>query len=296
MFGFSSGTSQVNLYFLNNPIWKVNSVCAVPNPCIQNETYNYYINGDTIINTLTYKKIFKKGSGYYSWMAPPPSSGCTGSYNYIDSTPSFFLRSSGKKMFIRVPNDTNEYLLYDFNLQVGDTLPITYNNPQNTVYVSGIDSVYTPYGYLKRFSLSGNNSAQYLIEAIGSSAGLIEPIGVILECGYSLGCYSLNDTAYYPSQGPGCNLTVGLPLQNPKVNVTIFPNPFSSEISLKSELPLKNGSVILSNLPGQIVFRRDNLNGKEFSFNAGDLSPGVYLLRLVQDGEQLYSEKLILNK
>ena len=199
-------------------------------------------------------------------------------------------------MFIRVPNDTNEYLLYDFNLQVGDTLPITYNNPQNTVYVSGIDSVYTPYGYLKRFSLSGNNSAQYLIEAIGSSAGLIEPIGVILECGYSLGCYSLNDTAYYPSQGPGCNLTVGLPLQNPKVNVTIFPNPFSSEISLKSELPLKNGSVILSNLPGQIVFRRDNLNGKEFSFNAGDLSPGVYLLRLVQDGEQLYSEKLILNK
>ena len=109
--------SQINGYFMNNPVWQTSSSCGVPHPCVQNESYNYYTNGDTIFNSLVYKKIYKKGEGSYIWLAPPPAIGCSASaYNYIDTVPSYFLRSAGKRIFLRQPFDTSEYLLYDFNL------------------------------------------------------------------------------------------------------------------------------------------------------------------------------------
>lgn len=114
----TSVIAQPNLYFQNNPVWQVSSSCAVPAPCIQEESKNYFLNGDTTINSYTFKKVYKKGQGFYNWMAPPPI-GCTGSYWFIDTIPTYFLRSIGKQIYLRQPSDTSEYLLYDFDLSIG---------------------------------------------------------------------------------------------------------------------------------------------------------------------------------
>jgi len=71
-------------------------------------------------------------------------------------------------MFIFVPGDTAEMLLYDFDLEVGDTLPVTYNNPPG-VYVTAVDSFYTSAGYRKRFMLAGDTWSKFLIEGVGHS-------------------------------------------------------------------------------------------------------------------------------
>lgn len=115
-----------------------------------------------------------------------------------------------KKMFLRQPADTSEYLLYDFNLLVGDTLPVSYNNYATDITVTAIDSIYTSSGYRKRFQLAGGTWSTYLLEGIGHSKGLVEPMNFPLECGYNLDCYSLNDTAYYPIVGAACYINVGM--------------------------------------------------------------------------------------
>jgi len=290
-----SAQAQVNSYLLNNPVWELSSSCAVPAPCIQDEDYNYYTHGDTVINTLTYKLIFRQGQGSYSWMAPPPPMpGCGGTYWYIDTFPRFFLRSAGKQMYLRFPSDTNEYFLYDFNLTIGDSLPISYTNFDNGVTVTAIDSFYTPHGYRKRFTLSGNTWSQYLLEGVGHSRGLIEPMQVPLECGYALECYSMNDTSYYPALGPTCNLMVGQAEILSAFSLEIYPNPFSGHTTLWTREHLLNATLTVNNCFGHTVMQLKNINGQTVVLNRDNLATGLYFVRLTQDNRIIATNKLII--
>jgi hypothetical protein len=284
---------QQNQYFQNNPQWQVSSSCAVPLPCVQQETRNYNVNGDTIINALTYKQIYKKGEGTYNWMGSPPA-GCSGSYWYIDTVPSWFLRSDGKQMYLRQPNDASEYLLYDFDLAIGDTLPVTFNNYQSDVYVTGADSIYTPYGYRKRFELAGNTVAQYLIEGVGSSNGLIEPVSLVFECGNSLLCFSLNDTSYYPVAGPSCNLTVGISSPENNSIISIAPNPFSTHTMINTGNTFNNATITVFNSTGQVVKEFKNFSGLQYTFYREKLPEGLYFVRITQFGKAVSTSPVVI--
>lgn len=290
--GFSM--AQVNDYLQHNPVWQVNSQCAIPYPCIQNQTYNYYVNGDTLLNSLVYKKIYKSGTGY-NWTAQPPPNPCSSNtFSYVDTIPSFYLRSAGKKMFIHVPNNINDTLLYDFDLNVGDTLPLSYNNFLAETWVSGIDSIATPYGFRKRFALSGSGWSQYLVEGIGHSKGLVEPMNVPLECGYDLLCFSLNDTAYYPNSGPTCFLAVGQNQfkQNPTIRIT--PNPADHNGRILFSDAMKQTSIFLVDLRGQKICLTDDFSGQQFNFDFSSLKNGIYLLMVYQNREIKFTQKIII--
>lgn len=283
--------AQVNSYFEYNPVWQQSSSCAVPAPCIRTEQYNYYTNGDTSIHSLVYKKIYKKGQGTFNWMSPLPNPGCWGTYSYIDTVPSYFLRSAGKQMFLRQPSDTSEYLLYDFNLAVNDTLPVSYNNYATDVTVTAIDSIYTPYGYRQRFALAGNTWAQYLLEGIGHSLGLIEPLQIPLECGFDLDCFGLNDTAYYPVLGPTCNLTVGITEFYSSTGIIVYPNPAHDQLFLKSDIPLTG--VTIYNTLGEIVLDKQ-VTDRTATIDIARLDNGVYFILLVS-GTKKTRQQLIKN-
>src|SRR6185436_20795033 len=91
-----------NGYFENNPVWKVTSQCGAPSPCIETKNYNYYVNGDTTINTYSYKKLFTKGNQSFAWMnIPPVPPECQGYYVFNDTiNPFAFVRDTLKKIFI----------------------------------------------------------------------------------------------------------------------------------------------------------------------------------------------------
>jgi hypothetical protein len=288
--------AQTNNYLLNNPIWQINSQCAIPLPCIENQTYNYYTNGDTTINALTYKKIYRSGTGYI-WTAQPPPNPCSNNtFTYIDTLPSFFLRSAAKEMYVRMPSDLNEYLLYDFNLSIGDTLPQTLNNFTTDTYVVNIDSISTPFGYLKKFELSGSSWSQYLIEGIGHSKGLIEPMHVPLECGYDLLCFSLNDTAYYPINGPTCDLAVGVNKEISAFKSIIFPNPTNGYTKIQFEESLSNAEIIISNIYGQTLQKIEQVNGTETTLNFESFASGIYYLTLKKNQQNIACHKLIISR
>lgn len=289
--------AQTNSYFQNKPVWRLTSACAIAFPCIDYRTYNYYINGDTTINSTLYKKIYEKGQGYYAWNASPPSNCPSPStYNYSESQPSFFLRSNNKIMYIVNAHETNEQLLYDFNLQVGDSLPLSFNNFSPNVVVTAIDSVYTPYGYRKRFALSGDTWAQYLIEGIGTDKGLIEPIQTPLECGYNLICYSLNDSTYYPGSGSNCELTNALKEYVNVVNFSISPNPFNTFTTIKLDETSGTTELIIYNLYGQKIKSLSIDSATEFVLERENLVSGIYFISLKQKNKSAMLKKLIVTE
>ena len=277
--------AQVNDYFVNNPGW----VCyhsASPWPCELEDSINYYISGDSVINTMTYKVLYKRGHrNEYSIALPDPN--CMYNYTYQDTFPTGFLRSQGMQMYFIPNGDSVEYLLYDFNLTVGQQLPPTYLSASVTYTVTSIDSIYTAAGYRQRYFLNGNNF-EYLIEGVGSSAGLLYPLGPLFEQYASLLCYSQNDTAWFPSQGPGCSIitTIAGPVNEP-VSLQVLPNPASEYVSITTPGMILN-SVVVYNGQGQIVKQQSTAE-----IYVGDLAPGIYFVRAENDS-RIFTDELII--
>ncbi len=286
--------AQLNAYFKNNPVWQINSSCSIGGPCIKNDTYNYYTKGDTLIDSLNYVQIFRKGQGFYDWQAPFQNPGCLGTYINIDTQPLYFVRSEYRQIAIRFPGDTAEQLLFDFNLAIGDTLPITYNNKFRDIVVSGIDSVATPNGFMKRFALSGATWSQYLIEGIGHTRGFTEPLKAPLECSFSMNCYGLKDSAIYPSVGASCTIAIGIANYPSKIALSIFPNPFNKSTSFEFDPSLTNLQLKIFSIFGQeLTYNFAEPKGK-ITFEKGNLSSGIYFYELIHTNQVKASGKIIL--
>jgi len=281
--------SAQNEYLQHNPQWVVINGNGVFYPCISYDSTHYFLNGDSIINSLTYKQLWKCGHTWYSWQSPNPNPGCGGQMTYCDTVATGFLRSQGLQMYYIPSGDTTEQLLYDFNLNVGDSLPVTYTYccPGGET-VTAIDSIYTPYGYRKRFSV--NNNIQYcLVEGIGSFYGLIEPWGPQLDVSHNLYCYGLNDTAWYPGQGPACDvMTSILPKVQNEITLELVPNPAGENVEF-----IANGisieSITVYDVFGRVV-KQEETNTKIF---VGDLPAGVYTC-VITAGEMRVSKNLVV--
>lgn len=102
-------------------------------PCTVQDDYCLFINGDTTIGTNTYHKLY--ASGFIAASCPPPG------YYYYNSYRGAFRQDTAMRRVFYVPvSATDDTLLYDFNLNPGDTLPMTYNFGNGNVVI-GIDSV-----------------------------------------------------------------------------------------------------------------------------------------------------------
>lgn len=109
-------------------------------------SFQYKMKGDTIINGILYHKI------YYSHDL---------AYNSVNQTLHCFLREdTTKKVFVKYPLDssvdTAEFMLYDFNLVLGDTVTIKLLYPTDSLFklvVTSIDSNQFLTGYRKSIGL-----------------------------------------------------------------------------------------------------------------------------------------------
>jgi len=282
--------SQVNEYFLNNPQWKVKFQAYSGMDCSGfQDIYNYNETGDTLINLLTYKKIVKKGiSSPVDVMCNPYSPSA-----YINTSPSFYLRSLGKQMYIIEPGSTSEELLYDFNLSIGDTLPTSYTVPAGAfITITAIDSILTPFGYRKRFQLS--TASAYLYEGIGSSAGLVEEIHQSFLSGTrDLLCFSLNDISYVPTTGSSCNMIVGIDAIERKETAIAFPNPFLNSTTIQLSHQLKDATMNLYNSIGATI-KSINISGESVKIERENVNSGIYYYQILQENGHVLDGKLMI--
>lgn len=271
-------------YFVDEMVWRMYSSCRyMDNHCKKTTYYNYYIKGDTIINNRIYKKLYTKGFGDYSWWNPqPPPQFCVGTFYYNDSiAPIGFIRDSAKLVFYLEPFAvTPEELIYDFNLQVGDSLPVSFVSTPGVI-VQSIDSLLISNSYRKRYYLHflSSSVSQYMIEGLGHERGLLEPVAADLECNYSLVCFGVNDSSYFPS--PGLNCDIPLDVQNigsNEFNVVLYPNPTSGSFRIQSNTEMTEIRIFNSLM--QVLQSNYVNNVKIVDISLDEVSTGLFFISI----------------
>lgn len=262
-------------YLGNEPVWLQHSICAVPLPCIATDSYNYYLAGDSVIQGVTWKKVVREGQISYMWQSTPPvGPGCVGTSPYgPEFNGVWLIRQQDRQLRIWV-NDM-DVLLHEFDLQVGQAVPLSYTNWNSEITVAAIDYVQIGGEMRARYELN-DSWAQYLIEGVGSSNGLFEPLSDFLECGYGLDCFGLGSVSYYPTEWEGsCWVVMGTTAKAEKPDVSLAPNPASDEVVLQGTRAGDRYSI--RDALGREVFGSMSTADRT-SIDVSHLTPGAYSL------------------
>ncbi|MCF8368030.1 MAG: T9SS type A sorting domain-containing protein [Bacteroidales bacterium] len=195
-------------------------ICGCGGTC---SVEQYIIAGDTLINELVYHKIVH--SGY--WL----SNNCDENFFYNGYQGAFRNDIENKIVWFVPEGESSESLLYEFDLQVGDTLSEGILDPNDywDFWVEDIDSVLVGDSYRKRFHirswLNMSEMALQIVEGVGGQ-NLIKPFEswYYFEGGYTLSCININDSIFYPEWGD-CEMIVSQKENKQAGPHLIFPNP-----------------------------------------------------------------------
>ena len=128
----------------SNAVWKIVYKTYPPGPMPSYEFhFDQFIGGDTIINSTLYNKLYELDYD------PNCSLNTYGPY-YVGC---FRNDIPEKRVYFIKKTQSEELLLYDFSLNIGDTVPQTYINfSYPYLIVEDIDSVMVGSSYRKRFT------------------------------------------------------------------------------------------------------------------------------------------------
>ncbi len=243
-------------------------------------TFHYGINGDTIINGISYKKMYRNNT-----LSSAPDSSfnpATASYECA------FREDSTKKVWAVHPNDTTAYILYDFALQLGDTFDFPYQNIFTTGDTVGyVDSIQLPNGQFRRHLQVGPDE---WIEGIGSMNGPIDCTPCfVTSWGNVLLCHSDSTGMIWGSPQPNfchCDLFDALP----EINAPQFTiNTSNSGLVVKTITNARYSLMVYNNL-GALVYSNTALSSSA-TIPLLELPAGIYIAHIrMQDSGQLFQK------
>ncbi len=228
-----------------------------------------YIANDTIIDSKTYSKVYK---GYYLF---------EDSLNNLIT----FIREENKIIYSKNLSGSAERILYDFNLNLGDSLSFDFE----TAIVVKIDSVQLQNNeFRKQYYLYHPDWIYYeddtakIVEGFGNiKNGLMLPFGVhYTDGGFNTYCLFSPSEVFYNLQS---SISDCYKLENPisvqelnSDDLIIYPNPTNNLISFSEKI--SNSRLSILNLTGQIVFEEKAFSGTQLDISF--LEKGIYFLKL----------------
>ncbi|MGB3870202.1 MAG: T9SS type A sorting domain-containing protein [Flavobacteriales bacterium] len=273
---WSWATAQTSVYHPfpdSNAVWGMIAGCTDWN-CGTYRYVQYYMAGDTVIDGNGYKIIDQSvSSDYESCSCGIPGDVGEG-----------FLRENlvTRKVYWRFPGSTADTLLYDFTLELGDTLRGLYGNTglcsQAIFTVQSIDSVLVGSGYRRRVNFSDIDIAPCnptsIIEGVGATTGLTSCYAGPTSFGIRLECFTVGDSLFYSALcGPDLAACGELPLgiaangQSRKPDVAALPNPSIGLFHFGQAVE----QIIVYNAQGKLLFQQ---HGKDVDLSA--FPPGLY--------------------
>ncbi len=76
--------------------------------------------------------------------------------------------------------------------------------------------------------------------------------------------------------------------------ITVFPNPFSSQAILQTGNLLHNATLTMDNVYGQTVKQITNISGQTIVLSRDNLVNGLYFIRLTEDNKTLSTKKIVI--
>ena len=292
-------TSAYHPFPDSNAVWNINHFiwwgCGPPTYAMRHELFSYVLNGDTAINSDAYHKIY----------VPVVQINCNFGLPYQAAGYKGCLREDTltRRVYFVYPNDTVDSLLYDFTLQVGDTVKgilahaetlCGMPNPPLTIY--SVDSILIDNGYRKQW----NYSLGSIVEGIGSLHGLLETACQFPDLPEAyLSCFKQGDSVlYYAPWFPpfDCNLIDGVnPVYFESHSLNLFPNPATNELTVRSSVFGEKRIELIEILDalGQNIFSQKINNQQPINIDVAGWNNGIYFVKLkTLKGEQ--TQKLII--
>ncbi len=248
------------------------------------------LDGTESINDTTYYRVAS-------------SSPCTEEiFDFID----FYVREENGKYYLRESAMTNEFLMLDFSLEVGDSIRLEESNNaitpngEHEFVVESIEMITLGNGTERRkwtLRYLGPIDIEYYmewIEGIGDAnrgLWLFTPI-LLMDAGIGLRCYFEDgELSYevYPSPFESCCDYIGVS-ESEELTITVSPNPFNSIIQIESSETLVNA--VITDLAARVVLEK-SIRSQSCRLNVELLPSGVYFLHTLTEAGTRKSIKLI---
>lgn len=244
------------------------------------QTFSIIQNGEQTVGPHTYKKFVTAGDG---------------------SSAVYLLREDPAARKVYKLIDNVDVLFFDFNLNASDN--ITLSNGQNYTVIS-VSNINVSGGQRRQWYLNNNSPFGYdevWIEGVGGNEHPVKAsYEMIVEEVYLLQCSAQNDVFIY-NQGlaNGGNPT-DCPFLDLDENdystskITFAPNPFQTDLMISSEMSFNNATVKMYNAIGQLVKEADHLSGNRITLTRENLTGGLYLIQLFENGKLVTSKKMLV--
>jgi hypothetical protein len=242
--------------------------------------YIYTTNGtDTAINSINYFRLMRNVNGpYYGAM-----------------------RNDSGKVFIIPKDSLNEYIVYDFTANVGDTIFNVYEDGGFYTFYGGVVDVVVQTvstidlgDGITRKTIQTTNGPVW-IEGMGSTKGLFaEDRDNVSNYGADLSCFSVNNTTLFPTYANAvCEMGVGLSSIDQSSNVHVYPNPTSAFFVIETKHEIKQFYVydpLLRKIDIPIEFNKNKL-----ILNTEGLTNGHYFVEILTANERFMQKMIVVH-
>jgi hypothetical protein len=238
-----------------------------------------YCDGDTIINSKSFYKLYESVKSIYYPLGYPD----TTLHQYLGA----IREDTSNRVFFKNLYDTAEIIIYDFNLQLGDTIRLW----SQDIVVENIDSIEICGKFRKKYWITGPSRTESLIEGVGFSNGLLgysHLSSTVAESYYRLDCYTEKHNLLCME----CDLLF-LNQSNRSVSSILFPNPAQNGLYINSTRNIQK--IQLVDIMGKIIYTKENIKSLSFYLELKNYKPGMYVITLLLEDSVSYST-IVLKK
>lgn len=296
--------AQIPDYFGQNQEWLSTRTDFSGYPYHIYQSFRHHVKGQYMHNAKTYYRIMvDEHYEYYNTVFNQLEVAYSSRYQ------SHLFRQVGRKVFT-VNYQGNDTLWIDYGAEVGDTLLGFFNSyasfTNGPITVKKIDSVEINNIYYRVLVtdtlLDSSPVYNHLIEGVGFLADSNINSGAFDyyipregEQPRTLDCYSINDSTVWKSTSfTECDYSVfvsGTDINENKIGLSIYPNPITTRVNIEASIPIK--SIELYTINGQKIKRKDLLDQLYYSVDVSMLSLGIYIIKVILNGGQILTRKLI---
>jgi hypothetical protein len=280
-------TGQIYSPIKENTLWRVEHHDNAATPCFSYATYYYFLQGDTLLQSTNYKKLFYRSETLH----------CITQNNSYIYWGGIRQDTVSKKVYCNLPSFNHDSLLYNFNLNINDTLPNTIINPPPWVMIiTSVDSIQLLDGTFRRrlgFSESVGGFQHFIIESIGANTGLLEshdPSG--LGEYYNLSCLKVDSSLLF-SNDPYCNILLSSnDWLNAEPSIFAFYDRALNSVKIKSKIPIEK--IVLYSLTGReaVVSTKISNDFYDAIFSVDIIPSGLFLISIVSNNGVIENFKL----
>lgn len=238
--------------------------------------------GDTTINTIKYSKVYQINYGFDSVFYNSFYRACT--------------RVNDQKVWAIASGLSEEILLYDFGVEIGDTLHLQFLDFEAFIdyYTETVETIIIDGETRKmiRFQTS-YGIPDVWIEGIGSIMGPLDRGYFIVDAQPGLTCYLKDgEVIYKTEETESCEsgLTCSIVTSSEEIfqanAVKIFPNPANTDVWVESKT---QGPILVEIFAadGRLISKAAYPDGQMVRVNTAALAPGVYSFKIASKNNPL---------